>query len=66
METEKEKLLCKDKCKIEKFSFARGVNINDECPDNCSVQELQGKHFKGSRAAQEEFNKSKDIASYAQ
>ena len=61
------KMECHEKCKVEKFSFTRGVKINKECPQRCSsMWQLEGQHFPGERMAKEAFAQTQDFKDFDQ
>jgi len=38
----REKVLCAENCKLEKWSFLNGIKLDKHCPTDCPVYELNG------------------------
>lgn len=53
----REKVLCAENCKIEKWSFLNGIKLDKHCPSDCPVYELNGTMaHKSSLIALQKYN----------
>ena len=53
----REKILCADNCQMTKWSFMTGIRLNQNCPIDCPINELNGQmKFKTSISALEAYN----------